>query len=363
MAAAACLAPEIAFADVNIAVIAPKAGEYKKFGDELISGVETAVNEINDRGGLAGEKINLITVDDQCDDRIAVSTAQMMAVSSSRRDKMSLVVGPFCPNAFGEVSDIYAKAEIFQIIPTTVSRREAQHRHKGLVKMVGYKERQAHDFFAYYQKTFPNQKVALVYDGDMRPVVEVAAALQEEFRKNDQAYNLKTFNFRNYDNIASLSAEILNSEIKIAYIMGQPEEISQLARGLKREHKYFVVFTNRYQSDETYNRILGDLAEGSYFMALPSLKDNPAFTETLVRLRLLGVEPEGLSVYGYSAVRLWEELVEQSESFDYEKLAEALKSGKFPAAWGDAAYNDGNPEDSLPYGIYRLYGGEYTQVY
>ena len=30
MAAAACLAPEIAFADVNIAVIAPKAGEYKK---------------------------------------------------------------------------------------------------------------------------------------------------------------------------------------------------------------------------------------------------------------------------------------------------------------------------------------------
>lgn len=38
-------------------------------------------------------------VDDQCDDRIAVSTAQMMAVNVSERDKMSLVIGPYCSNA------------------------------------------------------------------------------------------------------------------------------------------------------------------------------------------------------------------------------------------------------------------------
>ena len=363
MVAVAVWVPDVVFADVNIAVVAPRAGEYQRFGEELIAGVEIAVNEINEHGGLAGEKINLITVDDQCDDRLAVSTAQMMAVSSSRRDKMSLVIGPYCSNAFAQVSDIYAKAHIFQIIPTAVSRREAQHNYKGLVKMIGYKERQATDFFNYWQKTFPDQNVALVYDGDMRTVVEVAAALQDEFYKNDRAFNLKNFNFRNYKDTEALASEILRSGIKIAYILGHSDEVSALSRKLKREHKYFVIFTNRYQADETYVRELGDLAEGSYFMALPSLKDNPAFTETLVRLRLLGVEPEGLSVYGYSAVRLWKELVMRSKSFSYDKLADTLKDSVFPAAWGTVSYKNGNPEKSLPYGIYRLSGGEYTQVY
>ena len=55
---------------LNIGVIAPLAGEYQKVGEELVSGVRTAVDEINSQGGLKGEKINLIMVDDQCDCRI-----------------------------------------------------------------------------------------------------------------------------------------------------------------------------------------------------------------------------------------------------------------------------------------------------
>ena len=154
------LLPAAASADVNVAVIAPKAGEYKSFGDEIISGVRIAVEDINARGGLNGEKINLITVDDQCDDRLAVSTAQMMAVNTSPKDKMSLVIGPYCDNAFDEVAAIYAKANIFQIIPTTISAREATKNHKGLVKMVGYKDRQGKDFYNYYKNNFADKRVA-----------------------------------------------------------------------------------------------------------------------------------------------------------------------------------------------------------
>ena len=36
------LLPAFALADVNVAVIAPKAGEYKALGDEIISGVRIA---------------------------------------------------------------------------------------------------------------------------------------------------------------------------------------------------------------------------------------------------------------------------------------------------------------------------------
>lgn len=353
-----------AHADINIAVIAPKAGDFKSFGDEIISGVRIAVEDINNNGGLKGEKINLITVDDQCDDRLAVSTAQMMAVNTSKKDKMSLVIGPYCSNAFDEVSSIYAKANIFQIIPTTISAKEATKDHKGLVKMVGYKERQGKDFFNYYKANFGGQRVALVYDSNNRDIVEVAASIQSEFRKEGDSDKLLAFSFETYNkDMEKLSKAILQNKISIAYILGKANIIAKLTKELKRSKKDFVIFTNKYQAPDDYNKVMGDLAEGSYFIALPSLKDNPNFAETLVKLRLLGVEPEGLSVYGYSAVKLWEELVDKSDSFSYNKLAQTLNESTIDTGWGEMMFNNGNPQNSINYGIYQLKSGEYTQVY
>ena len=61
-------------------------------------------------------------------------------------------------------------------------------------------------------------------------------------------------------------------------------------------------------------------------MTLPGLKDSLMFTENLVNLRLLGIEPEGLEVYSYVAVKLWGDLVRQVNGFAYEKLAKAANS-------------------------------------
>lgn len=353
-----------AHADINVAVIAPKAGEYQNFGDEIISGVRIAVEDINSKGGLKGEKLNLITVDDQCDDRLAISTAQMMAVNSSPKDKMSLVIGPYCSNAFDEVSAIYAKANIFQIIPTTISAKEATKDHKGLVKLVGYKERQGKDFFNYYKTNFADKRVALVYDSDNRDIVEVAASIQSEFRKAGTSDKLLAFSFETYNkDMNKLSKAILKNNISMAYILGKANTIAKLSKELKSKQNDFVIFTNKYQAPDDYNQIMGDLAEGSYFVALPSLKDNPNFAETLVKLRLLGVEPEGLSVYGYSAIKLWEELVEKSDSFSYNKLAQVLSTNSVDPGWGEMMFNNGNPQNSINYGIYQLQSGEYTQVY
>ena len=109
--------------------------------------------------------------------------------------------------------------------------------------------------------------------------------------------------------------------------------------------------------------MLGDLAEGTYMVALPSLKNSPDFTETLVRLRLQGAEPEGLGVYGYSAIKLWRDLVDKADSFKYEDLVAALNSNTFVTPWGETMFTNGTPEKQLNYGIYKFQDGEYTQVY
>lgn len=350
-------------ADVNVAVIAPRVGELKTFGDEVVNGVKIAVDDINSQGGIQGERINLVIVDDRCDDKFAVSTAQMMAVNNTA-DKMNLVIGPYCQNEFFRVSDIYAQAGILQIIPTGISADETKHNHSGLVKMVGSTDRQGRDFYNYYRLNFDDERVALVYDSAQRNAVEIAAAVQKEFFADNEQAELQSYDLQLYkSDITRLARKIDGRGAKVVYILGEAEEIARLARDLKDENSNIVLFTDRYQAQNDYQEMLGDLAEGSYQIALPSLKNSPNFTETLVRLRLQGAEPEGLGVYGYSAIKLWQDMVEKADSFKYQDVVQILNKTRFVTAWGETMFTNGNPDNIVNYGIYKIQGGEYTQVY
>ena len=356
-------AAETAWADVNVAVIAPQSGSREMFGREIWEGAQIAVDELNENGGLHGEKVNLIMIDDRCDDRFAVSTAQMISLHMSRKDKVNLVIGPYCSNAFDQVSGIYAKAGIFQIVPTPVSHAEAMQNRAGLIKMVGYQEQQGDAFYKYCQENYPNKKVGLVYDSSVRSVAAMAAVVQKRFREDKREAYLAVFDFAAYDGDFEKMAEEMNAaSVQIGYILGKAKSVAKLAKEWRESNSRAVIFTDRYQGENAFPEIMGKDAEGTYILSLPTLKDNPDFTETLVKLRLLGIEPHGLSVYGYSAVRLWEELVKEAGSFSVAKLSEEIRTGKVDIGWGKTGFKDGIPDNTVVYRIYRNFGQEYAQV-
>lgn len=350
-------------ADINVAIVAPQAGEYEKFGNELIHGTKIAVDDINKNGGIRGEFVNLIVVDDQCDEVLSLSTAQMISINSSKKDKVSLVIGPYCADSFEKIADVYAKAKIFQIVPTTIGSNAFDKNHKGLIKMMGSIQRQGDDFFDYYKENFAGQDVSIIYDSMDRKVVDIAVSVQKNFRENGIIEKLKSFDFNNYEDTQTLAKEVINSGSKMAYILGGSDDVYSVFKDIKKKKKYFVIFTNRYQIPQDYKESLGSLAEGSYSFSLPSLKDRPEFTEQLVKFRLLGIEPEGLSLYSYSAIKLWEDMVKKANSFDYEKLSKASKDNSFKTIWGEVIFSNGSPKDVLNYSIYQIQSGQYNQVY
>lgn len=350
-----------AAAAVNIAVIAPADGDYASAGKEISDGVRIAVDEINGNGGLNGEKINLIEVEDPCNDSLSVSTAQMMALNTDGEYRVSAVIGPYCSNQFKQTADTFARAGIFQIIPTAFSETYAENAVKGPVRMVGYKEQLAEDFFNFYNHNFSWVPVALIFDNNN---AETARAVQNVFIKNNKTANLLTYNLEenNFD-YEKTATEVLAAKSKIAFILSDAENASQMAKELKSRKRRYIIFANKYQVMPVFETIMGSLTEGCYFMGLPSLKNSPEFTETLVKLRLLGIEPEGLAVYGYSAVNLWADLARKANSFSYDKLKQTLKDDSFESGWGKLMFTKGNPLNTLNYSIYKFENGEYTQVY
>ena len=349
-----------ALAVVNVAVVAPMEGEFSVLGKELIDGVKIAIDDLNSQGGVNGQKINLVTVDDQCNDILAVSTAQMMAVAKD--NKVSLVIGHFCDNEFSKVASIYAKAGIMQIVPMALDKGEVSVNYKGLIKLAGLEQEQGKTFFNYYQSNFANKNVAIVYDALSRKQVEIAAEIQKEFMNAGFSSFLESYNLLNYADMEDLAREIAKKN-QIAYVLGSAEQVSDLSREIRDENRNLILFVNRYHIGSVYEEKLGDLVEGTYLMAFSSLKDDPDFTETLVNLRLRGEEPKGIGVYGYAAVELWAKQAKITDSFMYNALGEVLNKYKFMMPWGEVGFVNGNPDKVAGYGVYVLQNGEYTQVY
>ena len=69
-------------ADILIAVAGPMSttpltGRYATFGEELRRGAELAVRDANERGGIDGQKLTLLTGGDAgCDPKVAVEVAE-----------------------------------------------------------------------------------------------------------------------------------------------------------------------------------------------------------------------------------------------------------------------------------------------
>lgn len=356
------LFPTLTQATVTVAVITPKAGVYITEGAELLAGAQKAVDEINEAGGLLKQKVNILPIDDQCSDNIAVSTAQMLSLQKHRN--IALVVGPYCDNALAETAEIYARADIVQIIPNTVSESHKNTKQKGLIKMLGYSSQQAADFFDYYNTHLAGEVIALITNTKNTASVELTTAIQEQFQKHGKSAMLKNYTYQQTNkDYEALAAQIVAEGIKVAFITGSAANIKKMSRYLKSEWRDFIIFTDKHAATKEYFKYLGDDADGTYFMSLSGQNDAPEFAETMVALRLSGLETEGLSLFGYNAVKIWENLARQAGTFNYAKMAKKINGNKIRTSLGRFIFNGGAPKNNEKYTIYLYQQGVYQRVY
>jgi branched-chain amino acid transport system substrate-binding protein len=76
---AAILLAAPARADIVIAVAGPMTGSNAAFGEQFRRGAERAVADLNAKGGVLGQTLRLVTGDDACDPKQAVSVANDLA--------------------------------------------------------------------------------------------------------------------------------------------------------------------------------------------------------------------------------------------------------------------------------------------
>jgi len=102
---------------IKVGLLAPLSGAVPTFGISTQQGVEIAVKEWNDKGGVLGKKIELVVADSQCSADPAVNAANKLI----DQDKVKFIVGEVCSSASIPVSEIVNQKKVVQISPTSTN--------------------------------------------------------------------------------------------------------------------------------------------------------------------------------------------------------------------------------------------------
>src|SRR5215470_15567148 len=99
-------------ADILIGVANPLSGSNAWLGTQTLQSIMMAVTDLNETGGLLGQRIRVITADDYCDPQQAVAAANKLVDAG-----VALVTGHQCSGVAIPAAKIYAAAGILFIDP------------------------------------------------------------------------------------------------------------------------------------------------------------------------------------------------------------------------------------------------------
>jgi branched-chain amino acid transport system substrate-binding protein len=348
------LFPLISAAEIRTALIVPQSGEYKIWGDELANGVKTAIQEINEKGGIQHKRLSLMLIDDPCSENLSVSAAQMLALNNDH--KPALVVGPYCSEGFDKVASIYASAQIFQIVPMPLNAHYASQNYKGLIRVSNIKEQRGADFFDFYNRNWAGRRAIVIFDSADSDMVKSAESAVDQFRRHGKSSLIESRTFAK--DVDLMAEEIVQARQDVAFLLGKPKKIAKTIRALKRLNPNFSIVTGKYMVGDSLYEYADPYLDQVYFMGMPSFENNPDYAELLVKLRLKGVEPNGLNIYGYAAVKTWADLVRKAGSLKYDKIVKAARNLPNPL-WSSARTSN---SQGAHYVFYRYQNGEFMQV-
>ena len=159
IAAATLLAAGSASAQLKIGVAGPLTGPNAAFGAQLKNGAEQAAADINAKGGINGQKVQLVFGDDASDPKQGVSVANKMA-----GDGVKFVIGHFNSGVTMPASEVYQENGIYMITPSATNPKITERGLWNVFRTCGRDDQQGQVAGKYILDNFKGKKVAIIHD-------------------------------------------------------------------------------------------------------------------------------------------------------------------------------------------------------
>jgi branched-chain amino acid transport system substrate-binding protein len=346
-AAAALLAAGSASAQLKIGVAGPLTGPNAAFGAQLKNGAEQAAADINAKGGINGQTIQLVFGDDASDPKQGVSVANKMA-----GDGVKFVIGHFNSGVTMPASEVYQENGIYMITPSATNPKITERGLWNVFRTCGRDDQQGLVAGKYILDHFNGKKVAIIHDK-----TTYGQGLADETKKAMNAGGMKEVLYEGINigekDFSALVSKIKASGAELVYWGGLHTEGGLIVRQMRDQGVKAPLMGGDGITSDEFASIGGPGVEGTLMTFGPDPRKNPAAAAVVKSFEAKNINPEAYTLYSYAALQVIAMSAAEAKSLDPKKVAAATKSGTpFKTVIGDLAYDNKGDIKRLDYVMY-----------
>jgi branched-chain amino acid transport system substrate-binding protein len=322
----------VASENVRVAVAGPMVGTSNSVGMQYNVGVTAALSNLPD-GKLLGLPVELSLHDDNCEASIAEAVALQIV-----ENPPAVVIGHSCSGATIAAAPIYAKHNVLQITPASTNPRVTEMGIKTIFRMIGRDDTQGRlaaqlmatrhggrrigvlFFPGAYSFGLSTTAVKTLEEGGITPVAVVQA------RASETSY-------------ADEIEELIRHGVELLYLVGGALDSGIFLRQARLMDATFDVIGSDTVVSDIFLKAAGDAANGVIFTFPPEAVHLTTAAPAVETIRAGGHDPAGYTLLAYAATQVWIEGVKRADSFDADKVAEAISRESTPTILGKVAFD------------------------
>jgi branched-chain amino acid transport system substrate-binding protein len=340
-------------AEVVFGVALPRTGPTAAIGDQILNGVTAAAKEVNEKGGVNGEKLVLDVQDDACDPKQAVSVANRFMQGSVR-----LIVGHMCSGASIVASEIYAENGALMISPASNSAKLTDRGLSGVFRVCGRDDEQGQITAKIIAERFADRKIAILHDNAPfgRGLAEATKANLNQVGVNEALFAGITPGERDYTAVIS---RLKAAGIGLVYYGGYPQEMGTLVRQSADQAFAAQWLTGSGMASKEFAAVGGPATDGVLMTFNPDPRKRAEAASVVGAFKAQGIDPEGFTLYGYAAVQALAQAASKARSTDPKTLDKTLKSERFETILGEVGFDQKGDITAPGYVLYIWNNGSF----
>jgi branched-chain amino acid transport system substrate-binding protein len=341
---------------VTIAVVAPLTGEDAEEGQSILNSVQLAVDEWNQKGGLFGKPVKLVSKDDKESPETAVKVAGELC-----DDKVTAVIGHYTSNCTLAARDIYFTRKTLMITPSSTNPAVTEGIYATIFRVCGRDDEQGQAAANYVAKAWPDAKIALIHDNSPYGK-DLADKFLAEFSSQTKKESVLYTHFdRSVMDFSPVVKELKEKEPTVIYFGGLFLQGAELLKTIRQAGITATFVSGDGCWNQAFIARAGALSEGSLMTFNPKPEGT---SEGKIFARdyktKFGKDPHPYSLFAYTAAQIALNAAQKAGTTDSIAIAQVIRSQEFDTPFGPMRFNEkGDPSES-PWTVWKIEDGKFV---
>lgn len=336
--ASAITQPTVDTSPIVIGVAAPMTGSAADYGIQVTRGIELAMDEVNEKGGVNGRPLEMKVCDDQCDPQQAAACAQKFVSDPT----IFAVLGHICSSCTLAGDPIYNEAGLTAMTVNSSNPTITEQGWMYVFRSTPTDAQQGVSIVDFATKTLGAKNIAIIHSNDDYGLGLKQSAEAQIAKVGASLVATETFITGQDKDFSSLLTKIAQAKPDVLFILGQYAEDGLIAKqrvaaGLG---DIPIVLPAGAQHQE-FITLGGAGAEGAYVAVFYNLaKDTPENQALIqkVATKYDGALPGEQVPWGYDGVYIFAQAIEMGAT--KETMPEFLHKVDYTGLTGHITFDE-----------------------